>query len=219
MLYLRELIYWVRKMARGGFDKIAKVYDGLARMVFGKSTRQAQLFFLNEIQSTSRVLILGGGTGWLLVHLLKIEPQCEVWYIEASSKMLELSKEKTKHSNRVHFIHGTENDIPSKIKFDVVIASFYFDLFTDASLDSVVRKIQQGIKSDALWLVTDFINGKKWWQRTLLKIMYLFFQITCGIESSKLPDWNQQLQRMGLVKVKSKFFFMEFIEATLYGAQ
>lgn len=203
-------------MQSTGFDKIANVYDVLARLVFGEAIRDAQICFLNNITPQSKVLILGGGTGWLLVRLLELKPQCEVWYIEASEKMLEISKEKIKDSNRVHLIQGTENSIPSGVQFDVVIANFYFDLFTDESLDSVMRKIQKEIKSDALWLVADFVDGKKWWQFVLLKMMYGFFRVLCNIEAVKLPDWNQSLVKRELFKKKSKFFCSTFIESTVY---
>jgi len=206
-------------MMQRGFDRIAAVYDELARLVFGDAIQLAQEYFVNDIPSQSKVLIIGGGTGKFLDKLLVSKSTCKVWYIEASLKMLELSKEKTNHSNRVHFIHGTEDSIPSDIKFDLVILNFYIDLFVDASLDPVLKKIQKVLKPNSLWYITDFVDGRKWWQLILLRIMYLFFRITCGVKSSKLPDWSNQLQRMGLVKVKSKFFYREFIEATVYHPQ
>ncbi len=203
-------------MKPGGFDKIASVYDGLAQLVFGNSIKQAQLYFLNEIAPQSNVLILGGGTGWLLAELLKLNPTCEVWYIEASEKMLKLSKLKTNHSSRVHFIHGTEDSIPNETKFDVVITNFYLDLFTNTALDSVLAKIQEAGKPGTLFLATDFIDRKKWWQSILLKTMYIFFHNTCKVEASRLPDWHQQLTKRNLVQKKSKLFFGEFIETTVY---
>ena len=203
-------------MQLGGFDKIANIYDGLARLVFGKSIQQAQEYLLNDVPPESKILILGGGTGWLLANLLELKPACEVWYIEASEKMLELSKEKIKQSDRVHFLLGTENSIPGNIQFDVVITNFYLDLFTTLSLDSVIEKIRTAIKPQSLWLATDFIESKVWWQSVLLKIMYYFFRMTCSIEASQLPDWNQQLAKNGLTRLKSKFFFGGLIEATAY---
>ncbi|MEO7989565.1 MAG: class I SAM-dependent methyltransferase [Chryseolinea sp.] len=203
-------------MKPDGFDKIASIYDRLARLVFGDAIQKAQEYFLNDIFSESRILILGGGTGALLAKLLELKPACEVWYIEASGKMLELSKEKTNHSDRVHFIQGTENSIPSEIRFDVVITNFYLDLFTEEVLDSVLEKIQNVCKPEALWFVTDFIDRKKWWQFVLLKIMYSFFRITCSVEVTRLPNWNQSLLRRNLIKKKSEFFFEKFIEATVY---
>jgi tRNA (cmo5U34)-methyltransferase len=199
-----------------GFDKIANVYDAIARLVFGNAIRDAQVCFLNDVPPQSKVLILGGGTGWLLARLLELKPMCEVCYIEASKKMLKLSKKKVKHSDRVHFILGTENSIPNDIQFDIVITNFYFDLFTNESLDSVTIKIQAIAKSNALWLVTDFIQGKKWWQSALLKMMYWFFRVICNIEAVELPYWHHSLSKRGLFKKKSRFFCNGFIESTVY---
>ena len=127
-----------------------------------------------------------------------------------------ISKEKANYSNRVHFIRGTENSIPPGIKFDVIIMNFYLDLFTTESLDLVLEKIQRAMKINALWLVTDFINAKKWWQYILLEAMYSFFKITCSIEATRLPNWNQSLLRKNLIKKKSTLFFRKFINATVY---
>src|SRR5258708_1136346 len=94
----------------------------------------AQQYFLGNIREHAKVLILGGGSGWLLANLLRLRQNCEVWYIDASEKMIALSRQKNKPEYRVHFIHGTELDIPLTIQFDVVITNFYFDLFTNHQL-------------------------------------------------------------------------------------
>lgn len=206
-------------MQSNGFDKIANVYDALARLVFGKAIRQAQNYFLNDIPSQSKVLILGGGSGWLLSQMLKSNPQCEIWYIEASEKMLELSKVKANQFNRVYFIHGTEDSIPRTIQFDVVITNFYLDLFTETSLDRVIDKIQNVMRPQAIWLVSDFLNNNKWWQSFLLRIMYHFFRTLCGIEAASLPDWNRMLLEKRLRRMKSQLFYSGFIESVVYQRQ
>lgn len=203
-------------MKLNGFDRIASVYDQLAKLVFGNSIKQAQVYFLNDIPSQSKVLILGGGTGWFLQHLLVLRPDSEVWYIEASLKMLELSKNTTNNSSHVHFIHGTEDNLPMGVQFDVVITNFYFDLFMEVQLDLILERIHTALKPSSIWLVTDFVAGKKEWQEGMLKVMYIFFRLTCQIESSKLPNWNQQLAKKSWVKSSSKYFYRKFIEATVY---
>src|SRR5690348_16816239 len=95
------------------FDRIAGFYDALARIVFGKHIMNSQCYFLDALNDGSKVLILGGGTGWLLAELLSRKPHCEVWYVEASQRMITLSEVKTGAVKKnVHFIHGTEQSIP-----------------------------------------------------------------------------------------------------------
>src|SRR5688572_18502098 len=152
------------------FNLIAPIYDRLSSFVFGSSMRKAQTLFLGDIPADANVLILGGGTGWLLAELLRINRSCRVWYIEASSNMLELSKDKVdKELPRVIFVHGTQNTIPKGVIFDAVITHCYLDLFTADSCQKVIQRITSTMHSESLWLITDFLNAT-WWQSALLKV-------------------------------------------------
>jgi len=198
------------------FDAIAPWYDALAKVVYGKAIQKAQSHFINEIKEDANVLILGGGTGWLLSYLLLAKPNCKVWYLEASAKMIELTTQKIHTSSSVQLIHGTEDDIPTEIRFDAVITNFYLDLFPIEKLNLVIKKIKNSLKPNSKWLATDFVDGSKWWQAMLLKAMYLFFRIVCRIPATKLPDWNGLLMSNGVQKIKSKLFYQGFIESTIY---
>jgi len=202
-------------VALNGFDKIAFIYDFLAKLVFGKSIIHSQKYFLSRIPDHSKIVILGGGTGWLLAELLKVKPNCEVWYIEASEKMIALSRNKINTEQAIHFIHGTQLAIPLSLKYDVVITNFYLDLFTDRQLADVAKKIRSSLKPGSLWIATDFVCSRRW-QKMLLKIMYRFFRITCNIESQQLPEWNNAIQRVSLIKIESIFFYKDFIQTILY---
>lgn len=193
------------------FDKIAVVYDVMAALLFGRSIRSAQRAFLHHIPPSSTVLMLGGGTGWLARELLKQRPDGRITYIEASAKMIELAKEKTNYSTQIEFIHGTEEDIPA-MKFDVVITNFFLDMFQPESLSSLAAKIRQALNEDGLWIATDFVDGGKWWQRTLLRLMYWFFRTTCHIESSALPDWQKIISDQAMTCVEQQSFYAGFIE-------
>ncbi len=113
------------KSRLNGFDAVAGIYDGLARLVYGKSLHAAQAQFLPVIPSDAKVLIIGGGTGWLLHELLLLNTGCQVWYVEASAKMIVAAQKKIGNDARVHFIHGTEAAIPEEVVFDVVITNFF----------------------------------------------------------------------------------------------
>lgn len=145
-----------------GFNWISGIYDHAARVVFGKTIFDAQLTFIDDIPINSKILILGGGTGRILKEMIRVNPRCAIWYIDASSAMLEDAKERLRKlpSHDVHFLHGTVNSIPGEIKFDVVITNFFLDLFTVQSLEGIIEKIDKALLSESLWLVTDFVNGK-----------------------------------------------------------
>lgn len=202
-----------------GFDWIAPYYDFLAGLVFGKSIRRAQLEYLEKIPSGAHVLILGGGTGWILAELLKVNPTCRVWYVEASIKMLERAKARRKvwSSSQVFFVHGTEKNLHQigDVRFDATIANFYFDLFTSLTLPSVLEDIERSINPGSKLLVSEFVQGSRW-QQLLLFVMYQFFRWTCSLEASRLPDWQNELTTHRFTERHAKTFCHGFIKSSLY---
>ena len=208
----------MRKMA-GGFDRIAPYYDSLARLVFGDSIRRCQLEYLNKIPLGAKVLILGGGTGWLLAKMMKANPTCRVWYLESSLKMIEIAKAGLKDLSNadVFFIHGTEKNLQQRndIYFDAVITNFYFDLFTSSSLKDALEHIKKCVYPGSKLLVSDFVD-REWWQQFLLFLMYRFFRWTCAIEARTLPDWQRQLEEAGFAECSTTWYYRAFIKSSLH---
>ncbi len=193
------------------FDRIAGIYDTLARLVYGQNIRESQCYWLDQIPEGSKILILGGGTGMILEDLESIKSAIEVWYIEPSPKMLVRSTRRKTNFN-VHFIQGTELNIPA-LEVDVVITNFYLDLFPEKELQAVVRTIAPCLRREGIWIATDFVDEKKWWQGLLLFLMYQFFRFACAIQASALPTWEDSLQTQGLRVVKKRNFFGGFISS------
>jgi ubiquinone/menaquinone biosynthesis C-methylase UbiE len=208
----------MERQSLNGFDVLAPLYDRFASLVYGSAIHEAQLFFLKAIPSSANVLILGGGTGWLLAELLKMQPEAKVWYIEASVKMLEQAQRKLseQQKSQVKFIHGTEDSIPREIQFHAVITGFYLDLFLPATLRRVIDTIAASLVPGSVWLVSDFIARKVWWQRILLKVMYTFFRWCCGIEAKQLPPWEQYMTAHGWELREEQLFFHGFIKSVRY---
>ncbi len=178
--------------SRVNYNYIAPFYDRLCQMVFGQRVKNAQIESLEFIPHDSDVLIVGGGTGWILEEICKIHQNgLSITYIDISSKMIKLSKNRGSSCNKVSFINASiENaDLQNK-KYDVVITPFLFDGFQQDTLQSIFNKLDKSLISKGLWLYTDFYltQKSKWWQISLLKIMYFAFRMVCRIEASRLPD-------------------------------
>ncbi len=195
-----------------GFDRLAPMYDALARIVIGSGIRKSQLYFLNHLTTKNKLLILGGGTGWILPFILKMNPALQIDYIDVSPKMIALAKGKVKNS-RVRFIVGTEENIPDK-DYDCVITNFYLDLFDEAKLESVVLRIKKSLQPGACWIATDFVN-EKWWHKSVLTIMYRFFHVTTGLQTLSLPLWEKGLRLAGGVQLEMKKYSRGFIKSTV----
>lgn len=200
------------------FDALAPYYDRLKRFVFGSAIGISQHHFLQRIPSGARVLIIGGGSGEILPALLKEHPGRRVWYVEASSKMLGLAAARVPPSqrHRVVFIHGTAWKPSDDLAFDAVITNFVLDLMPQQEINSFITGVLNSLSAGGMWLVTDFIDRGKAWQKVLLWAMYRFFGVTCGIEAVGLPEWEEAMQHSGLAEKEFRLFFHGFIKTALY---
>jgi ubiquinone/menaquinone biosynthesis C-methylase UbiE len=199
------------------YDNSAPFYDQLSRIIFGKTLVQAQVYLLNFVPPGSSVLIIGGGTGWILEELTKIHPSgLKITYVEISAKMTTLSQQRNGGKNEVVFINDDITNISTTTPFDVVITPFLLDNFTDETLQQAFKNIHQQLKSGGLWLCTDFQITGKLWQRVLLQSMYLFFTVLCRIETMRMPHIESCFTRHGYKPLTTKAFFGNFIISTQY---
>lgn len=204
------------------FNFIAPVYDRLAKAVFGKAQVRAQGHYLNQIPAVSSVLVIGGGSGEILVQLMQSCVPAKVLYLEASSVMLQKAKHRMNflpHLFPVEFRLGTENDLLPHEKFDVVLTPFVLDLFDNSSLTLLMQKLDAALAADGLWLNTDFhlSSGRlqQAWQKSLLWAMYQFFGAMSQVQARQLPDFDSFFRQAGYSTLDSAFFCKGFIKTQL----
>lgn len=204
-----------------GFDRVAAFYDPLARLVYGRALQTAQHAALRAglPAGAPRVLIIGGGTGWVLLEVLRQRPQARVLYLEASPRMLARARQllpPTAGATQVEFRLGTEAALLPNERFEVIVTFFLLDLFEPHRLRQLVVCLHQARQPRAPWLLADFAAPRTWWQRGLLTAMYNFFRLTTGISARSLPPIHQELARVGLRPVQKQQFFGGMVEAVVW---
>jgi SAM-dependent methyltransferase len=199
------------------YDNSAWFYDRLSRLVYGDALVRAQVYLLGFIPANAKILIAGGGTGWILEKLADIHPAgLQITYVEISAKMMARAKKRNTGENLVVFVNEAVENLTSPTTFDVVITPFLFDSFTTQSAESLFNHIDSLLKPAGLWLLSDFQLTGRWWQKILLKSMLLFFKAVCGIEASKLPDVEGQFKLHGYKAAAQQTFFHDFVISTVY---
>jgi ubiquinone/menaquinone biosynthesis C-methylase UbiE len=195
------------------FDSVAWIYDPLTRLVFDSQMRKSQVLFFDSIPPHSTLLILGGGTGWILDELFASTRDCRVYYVEHSRAMLERA---IKHGRGfdVRFIHGTWERLPD-VTFDTVITHYFLDLFSEETLRRVCDAVRARLKQNGIWLVSDFVCSRAW-HRAMIWVMYRFFRATCGIEAAHLPDWERCIAHTGFVSDEYEFFYGGFMKSMCF---
>lgn len=198
------------------FDRIAPVYDLVSSIIFGNSLRKAQESFLSSVPPEANVLILGGGTGYVLEKLRSINPTCKVWYIEASIEMIARARRRRNVDDaRTTFVHGTLDDIDTSVVFDVIVMQFFLDLFSNEQLPALLSKLVNISHQRTAIIAADFVNTT-WWHNTMLKAMYRFFGIAARVEVARLPDWSGALEAGGYAEELSRYWYGRFIKSGLF---
>ncbi|SEO46056.1 Methyltransferase domain-containing protein [Mucilaginibacter gossypiicola] len=202
------------------YNNSAWFYDRLSRLVYGRALINAQVYLLGFIPPKSKILIAGGGTGWILEELAKIHSSgLDITYVEISANMTALSQKRHTGENTVTFVNDAVENVRLPAGFDVVVTPFLFDNFVDETVDKVFYHSHNLLKPNGLWLNADFQLTGRWWQNVMLQSMFVFFRLLCGIEASRLPAIEKRFDAAGYNVIEDKTFFGDFIVARVYRKQ
>ena len=205
-----------------GFDRVAWCYDALAGLVFGTALKRAQRAALAGLPGGApRVLILGGGTGWVLTEVLRRRPGARVLYLEASPKMLararaRLCRECPHAAPQVEFRHGTQATLGPTEAFDALVTFFVLDCIALPELPAALARLRASQRPGAPWLLADFRPARGGWRRLLLVLMYGFFRLTTGLRARALADLREALAGLGLRPARAETFFGGAVEAVIF---
>lgn len=212
----------MKKKYTNNYDKIAPVYDFLSRMVYLNAQRNAQINQLKYLTPHSRILIIGGGTGWILEAIArKYNHGLEIVYIEISNKMMRLAQARDYGNNKILFIEKDLADYHSELKFDVVLTAFLFDNFTREQTEKAFPQIHSFLKENGLWFYCDFCltEGKgKWWKSGMIKMMYLFFRTFGMVETDSLIDMRPYFAEHHYSIKEETFYYQGFIQSIIYAS-
>jgi ubiquinone/menaquinone biosynthesis C-methylase UbiE len=200
------------------YDHIASFYDRLSRLVFFNAQTRAQKVQLPFIPSGSNILIVGGGTGWILKEIAQLHPKgLIITYIEISSNMIRLARKVNAGENKVLFIQGAIEEQDFEHSYDVVITAFLFDNFAETRATQVFQKLHKLLKEGGVWLFADFseMQGKAW-HAFLLKLMYAFFKRIAQVEATSLFNTRPLFWQHGYQSISHKKFYRKFIESVVY---
>jgi ubiquinone/menaquinone biosynthesis C-methylase UbiE len=199
------------------YNNSAWFYDRLSKLIYGKALIRSQVYLLKLIPAKSRILIVGGGTGWILEEIAKIHPSgLVITYIEVAPRMIGLSRKRKAGNNQIVFINEPVENVSLRNDFDVVITPFLFDNFTEENFQKIFSHIHSALKPGGLWLNADFRLTGKWWQKLMLRSMFLFFRTICVIEAKKLPGIQAAFDKYGYEAMENKSFFGDFILSSIF---
>ncbi len=199
------------------YNGIAPWYDDLAGLVFGQPLFEAQLHFFSHIQPHSKVLILGGGSGWFLPFLFKQQPNIEVWFVDTSEKMISMAKKNALFRSSIHFVNGTLNEVPSEILFNCVILPFFADGFTVDELPQLLIEMKNRTdKKNTIWIVTDFFYSPVKSHQWLLWLTHQTLGRWVSNPNKRLVEWWKVFNQQEFRTENEKSYKKGLIKTILY---
>ena len=210
-------------MARDGFGRLAGIYEGLERLVYGDLLMRSRTALLDSLAHAEHVLILGEGDGRFLVKLLEINPSCSVTVLDSSAGMLGRAEARVPESamSRVTFRHAdalTETFSPHT--YDSLVSCFFLDAFTADMLGQLVPKLARSLTPGGVWLLADFtapqrVKGplKRFYAQTMVPLMYAFFRVQTVLPARTLVPPQPFLRAVGLRLEHTQTFRGGFVYA------
>ena len=202
-----------------GFDRVAWCYDALAALVFGPALRNTQRAALAGLPAGApHLLILGGGTGWVLAEVLRRRPAATVLYLEASPRMLARARARLAPAQRaqVGFRHGTQAALAPEEAFDAVLTFFVLDCIAAPELPAALDRLHAALRPGGRWLLADFRPARRGWRWGLLAAMFWFFRLTTSLRARELPDLAVALTARGLRGEAKGHFYGGATEAVVF---
>lgn len=202
------------------YDKIANYYDRIHHLFYGQAEINAQVELLDYVRPGDRLLILGGGTGWILEKIGAIFPSgLRITFVESSARMMELTKARKWGQNEVELVLTTVEEWKGEMEYDCVLTGLFFDNFKDAHAAAIVRQVTPYLKNGGYWLESDFYYPRKrgkLWQAILLYSMYISARMICGVEAKRLPDMDRIFGEEGYRMLYTTFHYQRFIRSVVY---
>lgn len=212
-----------------GFDRISSLYIFLSRLIFGSSLLRSQFHFTDRIEKQDRVLILGVGTGQLLIKVLQQNKATAITCVDISEKMLQrarrlLQKEFPDNPVPVEFICCPAQDFSSACRFDLILLPYLLDCMTEPDVRTMLSNTKKQLQPNGKIILTDFrIPGTPFivhaYAKLLLKILYLFFRIVCRIPAKQLPDFDLIFSGQGFHVKEEKTFYAGILFTQMYVPQ
>ena len=179
------------------FDRVAVVYGFLEQALFGPNLQRMRLQYLNRMENSKQILLVGEGCGFFLERLLEVNEKAFITVVEPSERMINQAKARVpeKDRERIVFCNMTfERFVPSET-FDAAGTFFYWDCFRENQLKALLPKLFNCLKAEGFLINVDFFessqpdeNGFKLTHFILLRILYGFFGFATGIESTRVLE-------------------------------
>ena len=194
------------------YGVVAKVYDLLGHLYSGGQIRASKEAQMDAIRPGQRVLYAGAGGGEDAV--MAATHGAVVTVVELSPEMIEECRIRFRKAGVEDQIELVEADIMTfqrERAFDVVVANFFLNVFSINVMPSVMDHLVSLLKSDGLFLISDFRPLEGGVIHRSLHFLYygavaLFFRVLSNNPFHPIYDYRGLLPQAGLELQETRDF-------------
>lgn len=207
-------------------DALARSYELLEYLSFGRFLERSRFAFLDELRTSRRALLCGGGDGRFLARLLCANPRVEVDFVDLSPRMIELAARRCtamgrSFQARVRFhVADIRQFKPRPEGYDLIVTNFFLDCFTEEELAAVVSFLAGCATPPLRWVVSDFRQAGgpigRLWTAAVIRSLYAAFRLTTGLHVNRLPDYPSALASKGFLLRLEETFLGGLLHSSLW---
>lgn len=198
------------KMQAPNFDRLAKLYRWMELFTFGPFLSRCRAFFVPELASVRRAVVLGDGDGRFTARLLRANSHVEICAVDASREMLAaLLRRAGADASRVCACcadaRGWE---PERPPYDLVVTHFFLDCLTSEECFALASRVRGAVRPWAVWVVSEFAVPEGWFgqlvARPLVWLLYRAFGLLTGLRIRSLPDHHAAFDDAGFALTRRR---------------
>jgi SAM-dependent methyltransferase len=188
-------------------DAIARFYQTLEYLCFGRGLERRRFAYLTEALSSRRAIVCGGGDGRFLARLLHHNSEVEIDFVDLSGRMVALAEARIAGMgklarSRVSFHVGDIREFkPRGACYDLIVTNFFLDCFLEQEIKGVASLLSHWAAPEAQWMISEFRESdgriNRLWTRWTIRGLYAAFRITTGLQPTRLPHFSDALHDAG----------------------
>jgi tRNA (cmo5U34)-methyltransferase len=179
----------MREEVKKKFNENAKVYDTQREKLIPcfQDFYSIPVSVIETTKQNPTILDIGAGTGLFTSFILEKYPQAEVTLIDLSEKMMEVSKERFKNFDNIHYIIDDYTTHVFDTKYDIIISSLSIHHLTDSEKRNLYENIFELLNPNGVFINADQVLGH-----------------TPFIESLYKKDWKEKIENSSLTTDEMK---------------